>query len=55
MIPVLAGPSRPDPVIEPHRFNGTRLYGAIGHIPRIKYYCQITARQQPLPGELALH
>jgi transposase InsO family protein len=42
-----------------HWFNGTRLHGSIGHVPPIEYeteyYRQNTARQQPLPGELALH
>jgi transposase InsO family protein len=42
-----------------HWFNQTRLHGSIGHVPPIayetEYYRQITARQQPLPGELALH
>jgi putative transposase len=42
-----------------HWFNETRLHGSIGHVPPIEYeaeyYRQNTARQQPLPGELALH
>jgi putative transposase len=42
-----------------HWFNGTRLHGSIGHVPPIEYeteyYRQNTARQHPLPGELALH
>jgi putative transposase len=42
-----------------HWFNQTRLHSSIGHVPPIEYetehYRQISARQQPLPGELALH
>ena len=42
-----------------HWFNGTRLHGSIGHVPPIEfeteYYRQNTSRQQPRPGELALH
>jgi hypothetical protein len=38
-----------------HWFNETHFYGAIGHIPPIEYYCQITAQEQPSPGGLALH
>jgi putative transposase len=42
-----------------HWFNETRLHGSIGHVPptefETEYYRQNTSRQQPLPGELALH
>lgn len=42
-----------------HWFNETRLHGSIGHVPPVEheteYYRQITTRQQPLPGEPALH
>jgi putative transposase len=42
-----------------HWFNETRLHSSIGDVPpvefEIEYYRQINTRQQPLPGELALH
>jgi putative transposase len=42
-----------------HWFNENRLHSAIGDIPPIEfgplYYREINPRQQPLPGELALH
>jgi putative transposase len=42
-----------------HWFNHTRLHSSIGHVPPIEYeqehYRHNTTRQQPLPGELALH
>jgi putative transposase len=42
-----------------HWFNQTRLHSSIGHVPPIEYeteyYRQINPRQQPQPGELALH
>ncbi len=42
-----------------HCFNENRLHSAIGDIPPIEfealYYREINPRQQPLPGELALH
>jgi len=42
-----------------HWCNENRLHSAIGDIPPIElealYYREINARQQPLPGELALH
>ena len=40
-------------------FNTCRLHRSIGDVPPIEfennYYRQIKPRQQPLPGELALH
>ena len=40
-------------------FNTTRIHSSIGDVPPIEfennYYRQIKPRQQPLPGELALH
>jgi len=42
-----------------HWFNETRLHVSIGHVRPIEYETEYhrhnTARQQPLPGELALH
>jgi len=42
-----------------HWFNKNRLHSAIGDIPPIEFetwcYREINPRQQPLPGELALH
>lgn len=37
-----------------HRFNNTRLHGALGHVPpvesELQHYRQITAQQQALPA-----
>jgi putative transposase len=42
-----------------HWFNENRLHSSIGYLTPIEmenaYYREINARQQPLPGELALH
>ena len=42
-----------------HWFNENRLHSSIGYLTPIEkentYYGEINARQQPLPGELALH
>jgi putative transposase len=42
-----------------HWFNNTRLHSSIGHVPPTEYetayYRHNSPRQQPLPGELALH
>jgi len=40
-------------------YNHTRLHGEIGHVPPVEYetnhYRHNNPRQQPLPGEPALH
>jgi len=42
-----------------HWFNQNRLHSSIGYLTPMEmeqeYYREINARQQPLPGELALH
>jgi putative transposase len=42
-----------------HRFNQTRLYSSIGHVPPIEYeaayHRQNAPGTHPLPGELSLH